>query len=384
MRRRGIFIAILGVFLCARAAQGFLTPPKRILWTPGNSLWPAIAADSHNHIHLVWSDGTPGNYEIFYKRSTDGGAKWTTSDRLTGTSGDSVLPAVATDSSGNIHVVWADGTPENSELYYTKSTDGGATWGDIGKKRLTYMFGSSSGPALAVDPGDTLHLVWPNSATGSIEIYYMKSTDAGATWTPKQRLTYNSGKSMWPAITADSAGVLHVVWQDDKAGNPEIYYMRSSDGGVTWPLVKRLTWTAGESVRPALAVLSGINLHVVFSENMPGSYEICYKRSGDGGSTWAPMKRLTWTAGDSGWPALAVAPANKVYLAWADDTPGNEDIYGRMSTNGGTTWTPTTRVTYNSGRSLFPAMVVDLSGFFHLVWQDDTPGNFELYYLKGK
>jgi len=96
------------------------------------------------------------------------------------------------------------------------------------------------------------------------------------------------------------------------------------------------------------------------------------------------MRRLTWTAGDSGWPALAVAPANKVYLAWADDTPGNEDIYGRMSTNGGTTWTPTTRVTYNSGRSLFPAMVVDLSGFFHLVWQDDTPGNFELYYLKGK
>jgi hypothetical protein len=27
-----------------------------------------IAVDSNNHIHVVWSDETPGNFEIYYKK----------------------------------------------------------------------------------------------------------------------------------------------------------------------------------------------------------------------------------------------------------------------------------------------------------------------------
>jgi len=43
---------------------------------------------------------------------------WTPSQGLPWTTGDSKFPAIAVDSSGNLHVVWWDDTPGNSEIYY--------------------------------------------------------------------------------------------------------------------------------------------------------------------------------------------------------------------------------------------------------------------------
>jgi hypothetical protein len=71
----------------------------------GNSGWPAIAADSVNNIHVSWMDDTPGNAEVFYRKSTDGGAAWAAAKRLTWTSGWSDYPDIAADSAGNLHVV---------------------------------------------------------------------------------------------------------------------------------------------------------------------------------------------------------------------------------------------------------------------------------------
>jgi len=45
-------------------------------------------------------------------------------------------------------------------------------------------------------------------------------------------------------------------------------------------------------------------------------------------------------------------------------------------------WTPAKRLTLNSGSSLYPAIAVDPSGNPHMVWDDDTPGNREIYYKK--
>jgi hypothetical protein len=45
---------------------------------------------------------------------------WATSRRLTWTSGHSVHPAIAADSFGNLHVVWPDWTPGKAEIYYRK------------------------------------------------------------------------------------------------------------------------------------------------------------------------------------------------------------------------------------------------------------------------
>jgi len=40
--------------------------PRNVSRSPGLSYAPSIAVDNEGNVHLVWSDDTPGNYEIFY------------------------------------------------------------------------------------------------------------------------------------------------------------------------------------------------------------------------------------------------------------------------------------------------------------------------------
>jgi hypothetical protein len=120
MKRTGLMSAALGLFLFVQAAQADWTQAKRLTWNSGYSSWPAIAVDTTGNLHVVWMDDTPGNREIYYKKSTDGGSTWMPSQRLTWNSGWSAYPGIAVDSSGNLHVVWDDYTPGNSEIYYRK------------------------------------------------------------------------------------------------------------------------------------------------------------------------------------------------------------------------------------------------------------------------
>ena len=237
-------------------------------------------------------------------------------------------PAIAVDSFGYLHVVWEDTTPGNNEIYYKQSTDGGASWST--NKRLTWTSGSSREPAIAAYGYGILHVIWQDLTTGDYEIYHKVSIAAGAAWSTSKRLTWTPGYSRLPAIAVDSSGNLHMVYQDDTPGNPEIYYKQTTDNGATWSTGKMLSprgiyplWD--ESRCPAIAVDSFGYLHVVWEDNTPGNNEIYYKQSTDTGATWSTNKRLTWTAGDSESPAIAVDSSDNLHLVWHDFTPGNPD-----------------------------------------------------------
>lgn len=112
------------VKLQKKSEEYFEFPKKQLTWTSeGDSIIPAITIDSINRIHIVWQKNldTMDDYwgEIFYQRSTDGGANWT-AYRLTYKSEWSCAPSAAVDLSDNIHVVWHDHTPGNYEIYYKK------------------------------------------------------------------------------------------------------------------------------------------------------------------------------------------------------------------------------------------------------------------------
>jgi hypothetical protein len=359
---------------------GAWTISHRLTWTSGQSSNPAVAVDPSSNIHLVWSDSTPGNTEIYYRKSPDGGANWAAAKRLTSTLGASSHPAIFADASGCLHLVWSDETPGNGEIYYKKSTDGGTTWS--ANKRLTWTSGQSFEPTMAADLSGNLHVIWEDSTPGNGEIYYVRSTDGGATWAASKRLTWNSGLSYEPALAVDPSGDVQAAWVDGSPGNWEIYHKKSTDRGATWGDSRRLIWTSGGSYAPAAALFAPAHLLVFWSDNTPGNYEIYCIKSMDGGATWAKSQRLTWTSGDSWWPAAALETSADWHLVWYDNTPGNDEIYYRRSKDGGATWSAIIRLTTNTGLSEYPDIAVDLSGSLHVVWSDSTPGNYEIYYRK--
>jgi len=382
MRPVRILILSIGLAFLVPCAQAQWTPAKRLTWTSGRSSAPAVAADSSNHLHVVWQDDTPGNSEIYYKRSLDGGATWATNKRLTWSAGGSDDPAMVVDSSGGLHVVWHDDSSGNDEIYYKKSTDGGAAW--TTSRRLTWNSGGSFIPAIAVDPSNHLHVVWYDNTSGNLEIYCKRSVDGGATWTASQRITWTSGGSLGPAVAADSSGRIHVVWYDDTPGSADIYYKRSTDGGTTWTTNQRLTRTSGWTASPAIAIGSSGHIQLVWVEDVSGvcEYDIFYKRSTDGGANWTASQRITWVSGSLGPPDVATYSSGRVHAVWGASTPGNDEIYYKKSTDGGATWTTSERLTWTSGGSYIPAIAIDSSGHIHVVWHDETPGNPEIYYKK--
>jgi len=340
----------------------------------GSSL-PAIATGSDG-IHIVWGDSRDGNWEIYYKMSTDGGNSWTTDMRLTNNSEESDSPVIATDSNG-IHVVWCDQRDGNWEIYYKGSSNGGKSWTtDI---RLTNTSSMSRIPVIATD-SDGILVVWMEERDGNWEIYYKMSNDGGNTWTTDKRLTSGSGYSGLPAIATDSDGT-HVVWMDGRDGNREIYYKKSSDGGNTWTSDKRLTNNSARSGSPAI-VTDNNGIHVVWEDDRHGNNEIYYKRSSDGGNSWAGDLRLTNASGDSICPAIAT-DSDGIHVVWMDTRDGNTEIYYKKSIDGGNTWTGDIRLTNASGDSICPAIVTDSDGI-HVVWMDTRDGNWEIYYKKGR
>ena len=370
----GIVTLFLGINLFAQWEPDVrLTYDNSISFTSYNNGW-CIASDI-NIVHVVWHDDRNGNPEIYYKRSTDGGTIWQIDTRLTNDSLASWSPCIAV-SGPNVHIVWGDKRNGNLEIYYKHSFNGGITWGI--DTRLTSDSALSDIPSMAISDS-FVHVVWTDYRDSNFDVYYKHSSDNGTTWGTDTNLSNDSAFSWYSSIAVSESNV-HVVWYDTRDGNAEIYYKRSTDAGTTWEPEIRLTNNDESSWYPSVAV-SGSTVHVAWSDERDRIRpEIYYKRSTNGGITWEADERLTNDAAWSSRSSLAVSDSN-VHLVWNDDRNGNPEIYYMLSTDDGISWGIETRLTDDSLRSEYPSVAVSGCSI-HVVWQDDRDGNWEIYYKR--
>jgi len=169
----------------------------------------------------------------------------------------------------------------------------------------------------------------------SLGVLLLSQTLTAQVWYPAQRLNWMSEDSTEPAIAIDSSNVIHVVWEDEMNQSwCELYYKQSADGGNTWSPAKRLTWTLDiDSGCPAIGIDSKDTIHIVYRDKASGpalwweEYEIYHKKSTDGGTNWSPAQRLTWIPGNSQYPAIAVDSSDNIHIVWQDNVSGNYEIY---------------------------------------------------------
>src|SRR6266849_2179219 len=77
--RRATLVGLLALTTSALVAQAqVFSTPKNISNNTGNSLQPRIVVDSSGNINVVWRDDTPGHFDSFFSRSSDGGATFST------------------------------------------------------------------------------------------------------------------------------------------------------------------------------------------------------------------------------------------------------------------------------------------------------------------
>ncbi len=244
---------------------------------------PNIAANNNGLVNIIWPYwGYPdeGWAQIWHISSTDGGVNWREPRRLP--SGIAWKDPVITSNDLNMSfAVWSEWcSPSNWEIYYRRSYDGGENWEP--PVWLTSAPDISTAPFVTIDKLNTLHLIWTDRRDGNEEIYYKKGVQF-LSQSP-QATGLNQGKR----IIRHWDGVLHMVYESDG----KVYYSYSLDDGKVWfppQFVSRgkypsliLQWTPGtNNYVPWVAYLlndtiicaiwepTGWRYHKVFEGNPP-------------------------------------------------------------------------------------------------------------------
>src|SRR6266849_3578646 len=386
----------LAVMCTTARAQVFSTPPTNVSNNSDFSFTPQVAVDLSGNIYsgniyVVWEDDT-ANSNILFSRSTDGGTTFSTPKNLSNSSGFSFNPRIALDAKGNINVVWEDDTPGNPDVFFTRSTDGGATFfpKPVNLSLLplsNYPADYTDPPQIAVDTSGNINVVWKSDIPLGIFIVFTRSADGGATFSTPVIVSNNpTGSSITPQIAVDKNGNINVVWEDDIAGHSDISFNRSADNGATFPALKSLSRNIGNSNSPQIAVDLGGNINVVWENDSPGHFDIFSSRSTDNGTTFSPIpKNLSNGLGgsNSNRPQIALDAGGNINVAWEENTVGNGDIFFARSVDGGTTFSPTPQnLSNDAGLSLAEQVAVDKNGNINVVWQDRTPGPSQILFSR--
>jgi hypothetical protein len=215
------------------------------------------------NVYVSWTDftQTTGSF-INFARSTNGGESFkppvAVSPRDATQLVQGSVPVVAPN--GDLYVAFSDGHSSIGGIAIVKSTDGGRTFSAETKVASVVNTSTMTGgggvrtnsfPSVTVDSNGTVHMVydaWTLSPLDRSDIFYTRSTDGGNTFSLPRKLNDDSTTTtqVFPSIAAASDGTLGVKWWDrrnDASGDSltDAYMTISHDGGASFGKNFRVT-----------------------------------------------------------------------------------------------------------------------------------------------
>src|SRR3990170_2873484 len=240
--------------------------------------------------------------------------------------------------------------------------------------------GNAWTPTIAIDGGAKLHLAWSDDRGGFRRIFYTNSTDAGATWSPDWDVCGCPGtaNAYDPAIGMDRSGgpyngSVYIAWRETAGADADVYLRRSPDRGASWlPRVRVDAAPAGiTSTAPALAVSATGDLLVAYADTRNNSrLQVFVRRSFDGGTMWSPETQVSQTNANSALPALTAGPRD-VYLGWREleTTTLVASLWVARTADLGASWTARIVDTGPSPTDRrWPQVFVAPDGIVHMIW----------------
>jgi hypothetical protein len=257
--------------------------------------------------------------------------------------------------------------------------------------RLGYSSGDQWEPAIASDRSGHVYVLYPQylgvpgcSSCPSPTMILQVSADRGRTWgAPRQIAPPGSGQ--WDAqIVVDpiDGRTVYAAWLQN--GKSDTVVARSTDFGVSWSVVVANRTNAGTD-KPIL-VVRGQDVYVAYNH----SQKVWVSSSHDGGATFTsnsvnPNAKLGWSLAGGG----AIDPSGNVYFGWSGyeqngGAKGPVNLYVSKSSDGGQTWTltvlevsgaPFDCSAYRCGWAFLGAQVTltaDAGGTLYALWNSAT------------
>ncbi len=273
-------------------------------------------------------------------KSTDGGTNWSSIFDGYGSPSIGALALDPTDAN-TVYVGTGEANPGGGSVAYGgdgvwKTTDGGATWTNVGLGASRYI------GRIVVDPLNASNVFV--AAAGNLfsknsERGVYRSTDAGATWTKVLYVSDSTGCIDLAIDPANPSRIFAAMWERIRKPDTRVYggvtsgLYRSVDGGATWTkLTSGLPGGATPLGRIGVAVSPSnpATVYAIFADEI--GYFLGLYRSTDGGDHWSTRSAggLGSFYSSYGWwfGRIYVAPTDPADL-WADG------IYLYRSTDGG-------------------------------------------------
>ena len=290
---------------------------------------------------------------------------------------------IAVGSDGSIHMQWCDSGDPSNVVYYSKSTDGGATWTTPVVVNDGYYGYKAS---IDVDPNDPnkVHIAYVGymNAGETRTVRYTRSLDGGATWEPSVLIAGSNVNTNNPDIAVDQNGNPHIAF--DSYSDTFIRYNYSSDGGATFMDEPEIVNTGfgGETFGAAITIDNDGNPHVMFGGGgAAGSW-------GDKGTywNWRDMSAGAWqevppvelSPGGTGspYPSMVFDSEGKGHLFYdaAGTTAGRGVWYRVYDPNTG--WGEATEVmpSIPGGYAMMPQVGIDDNDHLFLGYLDGLGG----------
>lgn len=331
---------------------------------------------SGDGVFALWTEYTSGKSDVFFSKSTDGGNTFATPINLSESTGGQSDYAAFAVKDKSVYVVWQTSLSGTASVFLTKSSDGGTSFARpvmISDKSQLAAF-----PQIAVSDAHVYSAWLEKSDNNSTNVIFAKSDDNANSFGTPSSITQNLGNSGIPKLLA-TGNQVYLSWEDNSKGNFEVFLSKSDDSGTSFHPPVVVSGTSGQSGTPQIMV-SENNVYATWMDDTSKYYDILFSKSTDGGKSFGTPVDISKLHADSGYPQFTVS-GNHVYVVWTQTiTESNYDIFFAKSSDNGDTFDKPVNLSNNNGASGWPKIESD--GNIYVSWVDSTPGKFDVLVTK--
>src|SRR2546427_3677675 len=226
-----------------------------------------------NHVYVAWETDVGLNGDIFFTNSTNFGTSFSSPSNLSKNVALSTNPQIAS-SKNNLYVVWKDFTPGTNQIFLQASNNNGTTFGST--INLSGTTGTSDTPQIATSGKSNSYVIWTSDTPGTNQIFFSKSIDNGTSFSSALNLSNDSGSAITPQIALSNNNVF-AIWADNTPGNDDIFFKASLDGGNSFGSFINISNDAGSSTGPFVSS-AGTTLYSMWEDDTSGAPDVLFSK----------------------------------------------------------------------------------------------------------
>ena len=243
-----------------------------------NGYTPKIVEDASGRLSVSWYDfhQDAGVSDVYLKRSDEFGvfdtAESMASMQLTDKNGRGgsppfTVPDLAIDGSGTLHLVWAGGSQADVDLYYAEAPPGASSVSEIILASGATDFFDPAHITVAPN-GDVWVAYGDDAAIGNENVVLRRRRSGQSDFDPPITILPDAARQLGPDHEVDSAGLVHLVWIDERFGRHIYYALYDPEEDVVIEEDRLTDQPSSAWTRPTLTLGPDGSVFVLFEESL--------------------------------------------------------------------------------------------------------------------